>query len=156
MRGERERERGKERGERKKIKEMEVTSCLRPATGCVCGNFPQWEWVAPQSRPLPIFLSACEKMAAIPEKPGATYIWPPSSSGPDQQWPLPLAPLFFPGGRVSLPFDLAKISVRLNTGMECQQVTGSALAERLRWFSWKGERCRTMCLPSLCPCVKNT
>lgn len=44
---------------------------------------------------LPIFLSACEKIAAIPEKPGATYIWPPSSSGPDQQWLLPLAPLLF-------------------------------------------------------------
>lgn len=68
-------------------------------------------------------------MATIPEKPGATYIWPPSSAGPEQQWLLPSTPLLSPCCWVSLTFLLAKISFHR---MECQPITGSALTEQLR------------------------
>lgn len=97
-------------------------------------------------------------MATIPEKPGASYIWPPSSAGPEQQWLLPSAPSplslllgfpHFPPGKDQL----------LKHGMECQQITDRLSSDRATEASAPGRKrdyYYTVYLPSLRPCVRTS
>ena len=104
MRREREREREREERER----EWPLGMCVWRTSSMGVGDSTEQ---TPPHVSSTTFPSSCLcEMATIPEKPGASYSWPPSSAGPEQQWPLPSAPFLFPCCWVSLTFLLAKIS----------------------------------------------